>query len=559
MMKSGSLIILLLLICIGVLNAQMPLPTGVSYFPETLGRIADSRFYSDCQPLFSSVNMKADVGGNHKNLFILTMSLFESKPVSVPEGCIVKTYPTQALLLSADSIGLFPRWITNFNDDSAATDANILGLFRYYPEYGVYTYVRNDGYRAAGDNLMILDSTFHQVDLIPFCISNGHDFQLSKTPDGKWQIISCRKSSHPHTGKFEDDYSIISYIYDHDTIQSKTWICQPTKATIDTAEWSSIYTHCDAVHKGGKRPDDTFHPNSWQAFEWSKDSILVAVSERNDDKVRFWWVTDSAGKWVTRDMFRLASYNNCFNDFSFPFDPQFQISGGHNFRILRRLGNTILASYYDDEQCSGKIPARGLVLSMDLEKKICHVLQYRSQGSYATGRGNIHVMLDGKNEITAQSLLKSNTCLAWGGWAPSPNSPAKGYFPSNDTSKRCWEISVLNPQNQTIVGITVADLGYYTHHIVLNNSEYQAQAWYDLPIPSHPIQCAISGNQVTLTTDFVHPTWITGDTTSTITVTMPGKDKSVRIWVRGKTDKTMVGELWENILVSADMKKKYKK
>ena len=558
-MKSGSLITISLLVCIGILNAQMPLPVGVSYFPETLGAKADSGFYRGCLPFFSSVNMSADTRHSGMNLFIQTMSLYESKRVSIGENCVKKIYPTQALLLSVNNAGVFPRWIMNFEDDSAETEANILGLFRYYPEYGVYAFVRNDSYRALGDNLLILDSTFHKVDLIPFCITNGHDFQLSKTADGKWQIVSSLKSSHPYTRKFEDDYSILSCVYDHDTVQRKVWTCKTTKGNVDTAEWNAIYTHCDALRQGGMRQDNTLHPNSWQAFNWSSDSLLVAVSERNDDKVRFWWVVDSAGKWVTRDVFRLGSYNDHFNDFSFPYDPEFQTSGGHNFRVLSRKGSPILASYFDDEQCSGKIPARGLILSLDLEKKICHILQQRSQGSYATGRGNIQIMTDNDEKITAQSLLKSNCCIAWGGWAPSPNSPAKGYFPSNDTIKRCWEISVLNPQNQTIVGITGADLGYYTHHIVLDNSEYQAEAWYNLPIPSYPIQFTVSGNLVTLKTDFVAPTWITGDTTSTITMAIPAKGQSLRIWVRGKTDKTMVGELWENILVTADIKKKFKK
>lgn len=507
--------------------------------------------------MFSAVNPAVDTSAAHRHLFIATMSLFESRKVTAPDDYAIKTYPTQAMLLTADSGGIFPRWIMNFRDDTAATQQNVLGIFRYYPEFGVYAMVRNKRFREPAMPLLIMDSAFHLLDSLPHAVGNGHDFQLLKTADGKWAVISREPAPGKYFKPFNQNYVVSYDIYDHDTLQKKLWTCGPDETTVPAAEWESIHVPCRSDHFTPFNSADMFHANSWDVFNWAPDSMLVAVSEKNDNKVRFWWIVDSAGNWVARDIFRLGAASDPYNSFSFPDEPAFQLGGGHNFRMFSRKGNTLLATYYDDEECDTVVESRGLVLLLDLKQKSCRVIRKVTQGGHSSGRGSMQVMLEKNSAIDAKSFLKANCCIAWGGWKKIYNTDAPGYFPSGDTNKRYWEISVVTPENKVIAGITTSDLGPYTHKVALNNSEYQAQAFYDVPVPHRPIQYEAVGNRIKLSTALVHPTWINGDTTSSITLPInPGE--TLKIWVRGKTDENMVGEIWERVDVSQAMLQKRK-
>jgi hypothetical protein len=160
----------------------------------------------------------------------------------------------------------------------------------------------------------------------------------------------------------------------------------------------------------------------------------------------------------------------------------------------------------------------------------------------------MYVMLDETTPVTPDKVLNANRCIDWGGWNKFYTKITSGYYPSGEGDSKCWEISVLNPKDQPIVGITITDLGHYTHYQVVSNSEYQAQSWYKLPIPKSPITYSIKGDSVIFTTKLVNPTWITGAKTQSITLPIGKKtDPKITVWVRGKTDETMVGELWENI------------
>jgi len=555
---SRQFLIISLLLFLGTTQAQIPLPADVKHFPQTLGPNTIRSFYKECLPMYSSVHLENDSFG-HPNLFILTLNTFQStEGTHLPEHCM-KVYPSQALLLSCNKEGVFPAWVMNFKDDTSATQENMLGLFQYHPDLGVYTLVRNEESRGRGTTLEILDSTFHTLALIPRCINNAHDFQLSKTTTGEWLVLSVQR---PHPVYFypeQINYAITSTAYDHLNQPRRLWSCGPTPETVDSNEWNHIYEHCDAFPMRKFNAGDMFHINSWQTFNWAKDSLLLAVAEKNDNKIRFWWIVDSSGTWVKRGMFRLGEYieglnpKDRFNDFVFPTEKAFHTTGAHNFRMLGKYQGSIIASCFDDEDCDALMPARGLILSLDVIGKTAYVLQQTSQGSYSTGRGSMDVMLEKNKRVTPQNILHANRCIAWGGYGKKFSEP-NGYFPDGDTSKRRWQISVVNPNNQTIVGLTLSDEGLHDFDKVLNNTEYQAQAFYQLPVPHRPITYQLIGNSVTLVTNLVHPTWSTGDTTSTIS--LPDSVKE-RVWVRGKTDETMVGELWESIDLALLPEKKH--
>ena len=544
----------------GSAYAQHSLPSGVAHFPETLGPQANPAFYRECLPMYSSVNLQNDLSGNHRELFMLTLNTFQAPKGIDHLDSSDKIYPSQALLFSASKEGVFPRWQMNFKDDTGSTQESVLGIFRYYPEFGVYTIVRNEEVRGHGTTLQILDSTFHTLTTIPRAVPNAHDFQLLKTRDGNWQVISTQRGHPAYFHPDDQNYAIASTVYDHNNAARLQWVCGPTTSTVDSAEWYNIITNCPANPARRIKAHDMFHANSWEVFPWAKDSLLLAVSEKMDNKVRFWWIVDSAGTWVTRKMFRLGSYNqgffteDRFNDFTFPGESRFQIEGGHNFRMLGRSGNNILASYFDDEDCDASMPARGLILSMDMVHKTAYLLQQTMQGSHASGRGGMQVMLDKKAPVTSAAVMNADRCVAWGGYGRMSANVPRSYFPSDDTAKRYWEISVLNHNNQTIAGITITDEGTYSGYKVLNNTEYQAEAFYTLPVPSRPITFKITHDGVKLTSTFVHPTWMTGEKTNSITIPLAKAQEISRIWVRGKTDETMDGELWEHIDISDILK-----
>ena len=408
--------------------------------------------------------------------------------------------------------------------------------------------MKQDAKREDRGTLIILDSTFHKIDVIPNLVANSHDYQLTKMPNGNWQFVTTLAAPPKYFDKEDKTYEITCMVYDHNIFKRQLWSCGPTIQTVDSAEWYPIFHGCQALPKKAYNPNDMFHANSWQSFPWSKDSLLVAVSEKNDNKIRFWWIVDSAGRWVTRGMFRLGCQKDAYNNFTFPTDPGFQISGGHNFRMLGKHQNEIIATYYDLEECDTLLSARGLVLSLDFEKKTCRILQQTIQGGHEESQGSMQLMLDETQPVTPQLALNANRCMDWGGWNKFYTGVTSGYFPNGDTGTRLWELGVLNPKSQPIVGITITDLGNYSHQLVVSNCEYQAQARYKLPIPSSPITCTLKGDKVTFTTALVNPTWITGAKTPSITLPLRKKtDPKATIWVRGKTDETMVGEIWERI------------
>ena len=544
----------------GSAYGQAPLPSRVAHFPETLGPHANPAFYRECLPMYSSFNPANVLTGNHDKLFILTLNTFQAPKGVDHSDSLTKIFPSQALLFGAGKEGVFPRWQMNFKDDTGSTQESVLGIFRYYPEFGVYTLVRNEEVRGHGTTLQILDSTFHTLTIIPGAVPNAHDFQLLKTTEGNWQVISMLRGHPSYFHPDDQNYAIASSVYDRNNTAKLQWVCGPTTSTVDSAEWINTYNNCPANPNRHIKAHDMFHPNSWEVFPWSKDSLLLAVSEKMDNKVRFWWIVDSAGTWVTRKMFRLGSYNHGFftedrfNDFLFPAESRFQIEGGHNFRMLGRSGNNIIASYFDDEDCDVSMPARGLILSMDMVDKTAFLLQQTVQGSYASGRGSMQVMLDRKTPVTNSTVLNADRCVAWGGYGRMSANVPHSYFPSDDTTKRQWELSVVNSNNQTIAGITITDEGPYSGYKVLNNTEYQAEAFYRLPIPSRPITYKLTHDGVNLTTGFVHPTWLTGETTNSITIPLSKVQEIKRMWVRGKTDETMAGELWEHIELSDILK-----
>ena len=554
----GIAIIALLSAPAQFVSAQTMVPEGIHRFPESLGPLADPGFYSQTSPMFSYTNWKNDASGNDKNIFILTLTKI-SNPFQIPNTypttkslppVAQKTYPKQAVILSATSTGVFPRWQLTFNDGPSTPTTKSFGLLRYHPSLGIYT-VMNQDTKSDEDrgDLLILDSTFHQIDLLKSVILNTHDFQLLRMKNGNWEIITTLAATPTYFDSLDKNYQIANMVYDHSTFKGVLWTCGPTTQTVDSAEWYNICNRCDAHpnmmaqqnSKAVSNPNnynsayDMFHVNSMQSYSWSKDSLLVAVSEKNDDKIRFWWIVDSSDVWVTRDMFRLGGDYDNYNNFTLPDSLAFKINRGHNFRIVGRHDNTLIASYYDNEVCDTLLPARGLILELDIENKISRILQQVTQGSRSEGGGNLQVLLDKTYPLTPDIVKRANLCIDWGMCAP-------------DNKRKGWEISVMNPNSQTIVGITVTDLGYSDHYMVPNNSTYQAKASYKLPIPSSPIIYTIKGDSVILTTKLVHPTWINGAKTQSIVLPIQKKGQPITtVWVRGKTDETMIGELWEHI------------
>ena len=536
-------IIFLLLAFAHFANAQIALPNGVARFPQSLGTLADSSFYQGYAPMYSTVNFENDSSGNKQNIFILALSRITDFPSHTESFRDHKkvVYKTQASLLSGTKAGVFPRWELFFPDNTSDQPFKNFGALRYHPEYGIYTVMKQDPEtKKDRGSLLILDSTFHQIDFLHGVIFNTHDYQLLKLPNGNWNIITCAENPPTYFDSLDMNYEINSWEYEHSELKRQLWKCGPTVKTIDSAEWVTIATGC-AAHPGMfnnltgyNGPHDMFHENSAQAFPWSKDSLLVAISEQNTNKIRFWWIVDSSGISVTRGMFRFGSVTDFYSDFTFPDNPDFKINKGHSFSILGKYQNTIFASFFDNEVCNSDLSARGLILSIDLYKRECKLLQQNTDGCRSVAAGNMHVMLSQTPPATPTSILNANRCINWG-------MPDPGNLPG------CFETTVMNPAGKTIVGITVTDLEYHKYHPMVN-SDYQSQAWYQLPIPSRPITYTIKGDSVILKTNFVSPTWITGATTSTITLPIHKKGEPVvTIWVRGKTDETMVGELWENI------------
>ena len=552
----------LLFVLVGFFSFRTTLPKDVKYFPDILGSFADSVFFQQTIPYFFSINLDRDAG-MHKHIYLTTMSNFKPSNLPVPMGFEKKESLSQALIFKVDQTGVFPKWQKIISPDSIGKSAAVL---RYHPDLGVYSLLTPMA--RTNDTLydfLVMDSTFHLLAESRGLISNVHDYQLSKTAAGQWQLFSSRWTYVPLPAFYGIDNfylsSWVNLVSDKDTIngkQTQLWGVGPTMATFDSSEWSSgNCQECEVPAPApppGFEPRKEFHDNSYCAFQWSHDSILVCVSERNINKIHFWWVVDSANVWVTRGIFCLGAYNDKWNNFTFVNDPHFQIKRGHNFRALSRSGDTLIASYFDNEACDTVIPARGLILSLDLKRMKCRVLDKISQNSFSATKGNIQIMLKpGQKRITEKAVMQANRCIYWGTGGtryPDHLRGLSGYFPSGDIGNGLWEVSVLNPHNQTIVGITVTDWGYYTQK-VYSNMLYQVEAWYDLPVPTVPIQSKHVGANITLSTALVNPVWITGETGASITVTPStwGTESMRTYWVRGKTDKTMIGEIWEKIVI----------
>lgn len=386
--------------------------------------------------------------------------------------------------------------------------------------------------------VQIIDSSFHLVSSADIIDPHDIQFSINSLQDSViWQLRSTN-TSHMIAQTFDQSATLGEYSTSpEDTVQSM----------IDSLTCLQQFLGTDFK--------EYFHTNSIDRIPWNGDTMLVATSERHTSKIRFaWFLRQPDGSYQSSLAFILASSTDPYNQVTCT-NADFSIEAGHDFRFVKKFGDSIVCTYFDNHSCS--LGAKGMTFVLyPLRKEVTLVNVIHPDGDsliFSQGLGCYRAILD--QDSSYESILTAPRIFDWDGFFASrpPFMPTPSVkVPIRMSPAILGNICILDPvQNKQLTGINFQLIPNSTQELskpIEFGQVYRATAYYpaQIGIMHQPhIQCrpAVSPDSVQLYVEGLQvQMWNTGDTTQELTV--PKNQQFKRYLVRGKTDDAMLGWLY---------------
>lgn len=352
-----------------------------------------------------------------------------------------------------------------------------------------FTSVTRNGYGDDALPFLIIDpKTLQIVGGRDFCPDN-HEMNV-RVIDGDTLLFS--------EGSYTRSYGYI----DKKSLDSDySWNYQGFFSTEEEDTIQSSLTYQDAScymsYVSTPREMEYFHTNSHDGIGWNADTILSALSERNTDMVRFvWWdKTKNPEEFVSSEAFRLGSTDSPFGNLTC-LNPPLQINGGHHFRFLKKYGDTLLCTYFDNEMCDQNVSAKGILLEVYPYSKSFRVLNTIANGvTNSNGMGSFSLILD--QDTTRESAMNAYSVISHGTGGGTMgrfvNLPALDttvYLPGGYPVKEVGQVDIRKPGimgpvfSATTTQFNFVGLPPYDIQI---GHIYRADAEYLRNVPVNPI------------------------------------------------------------------------